>query len=48
MKLFSYKLWRRLLVAIATVLVIVIAVTNIANSQAPALNNFLIARHLKL
>ena len=48
MKLFSYKLWRRLLVAIATVLVIVIAVTNIANSQAPALNNFFDCQTFKI
>ncbi|MCD8295163.1 MAG: glycoside hydrolase family 3 C-terminal domain-containing protein, partial [Clostridia bacterium] len=47
-KLFSIKLWRRLLVAMVSVLVIVVAVTSIANSQAPALNNFFDCKTFKI
>lgn len=48
MKIFSVKLWRRFLVAMATVLAIMIALTNIANSQAPALNNFFDCQTFKI
>ncbi|MCD8295880.1 MAG: glycoside hydrolase family 3 C-terminal domain-containing protein, partial [Clostridia bacterium] len=47
-KLFSIKLWRRLLVAMVSLLVIVIAVTSIANSQAAVLNNFFGCKTFKI